>query len=294
MRTSARTPWIAGSFSLTPALIALVVFVAGPALAVIAVSVTDWSPGTAHVSFVGLDNYRTLLASPDFQVSVRNTLALNSIVVPASFAAALALALAITSLDRGAAFWQTIYFLPVTSNLVAMAVVWDYLLHPELGFVGQAWLALGWQPVNWLNDRSTVLWVVGAISSWQLLGYYVVLFVAGLMNIPPALYEAARMDGARRPIDRFVHVTWPMLAPTSLFVLVITVVKSLQIFDVVKVLTRGGPDKASEVILHTFYQEGFVFFRMGRAASIATLLLAVMLALTWLQMRAFERRVHYR
>lgn len=286
-------PWLAGGAYLAPASLSLLVFALLPALAVVAISVTDWTPG-GRATFAGLANYRALAASADFRTSVTNTLLLNAMVVPASFVGALALALAITSLERGRAFWQALYFLPVTSNLVAMAVVWDYLLHPQLGFVARLSMAAGLEPLNWLNDRRLVLVTVGVISTWQLLGYYLVLFVAGLVNIPPALYEAARVDGARTAVDRFLHVTWPMLGPTALFVFVVTVIKSFQQFDVVKTLTEGGPDKASEILLHTLYQEGFVFFRMGLAASIATIFFAVMLVLTLLQMRALERRVHYR
>lgn len=289
-----REPLIAKPLYLAPAFFVLFVFFLLPAVATIAISFTDWQLGRADFSFVGADNYRALMASDDFQISLVNTLWLNLFVVPLSFAISLALALAIVSVSRGRAFWQTVYFIPVTSNLVAMAVVWDYLLHPELGFAAQLWLSLGLTPVNWLNDRDFVLYTVGFISSWQLIGYYTVLFIAGLSNIPSTLYEAARIDGASSPWDRFWQVTWPMLGPTSLFVLVITVIKSFQMFDVVKVLTEGGPDKASEIILHTLFQEGFIFFRMGVAAAIATIFFAVMLVLTLYQMRLFERFVHYR
>lgn len=287
-------PLLAKPLYLLPAYVILLVFFLIPAVATVAISFTDWQLGRTSFSFAGFENYLRLFQSDDFLVSITNTLKLNLFVVPASFAIALGLALAIHSVQRGAAFWQTVYFIPVTSNLVAMAVVWDYLLHPELGFVSQLFLAFGFTPINWLNDRDIVLYTVGFISMWQLIGYYMVLFLAGLLNIPQSLYEAARVDGASSAWDRFVNVTWPMLGPTSLFVFIITVIKSFQIFDVVKVLTEGGPDKASEIILHTLYQEGFIFFRMGLAASIATIFFAVMLLLTLYQMRVFERQVHYR
>lgn len=294
MTAERSTPWLVRGAWLAPAVGLLLLFSAGPALAVAGISVTDWSLGHPGLAFVGLDNYRALFASADFQTSVRNTLVLNAVVVPVSIALALTIALAISGVTRGAAAWQAIYFLPVTANLVAMAVVWDFLLHPELGVVARATVLLGWTPLNWLHDRALVLFAVGLITTWQLVGYYIVLFVAGLTAIPRPLYEAARIDGARTAFDRLVHVTWPMLGPTTLFVGVIAVIKSVQTFDVVKVLTEGGPEKASEILLYTLYQEGFVFFRMGRAAAIATIVLVVMIALTLVQMRAIERRVHYR
>lgn len=293
-RQAAAEPLIAKPLYLLPAFLVLAVFFIVPAAATVVISFTDWQLGRTEFSFAGVANYLRLFGSDDFRTSIANTLWLNLAVVPASFVISLALALAISSVSRGAGFWQTVYFIPVTSNLVAMAVVWDYLLHPKLGFVAQLFLTMGLEPVNWLNDRAVVLYTVGFISMWQLIGYYTVLFLAGLLNIPRVLYEAARVDGASSAWDRFANITWPMLGPTSLFVFIITVIKSFQIFDVVKVLTKGGPDKASEIILHTLFQEGFIFFRMGMAASIATIFFAVMLLLTLYQMRIFERFVHYR
>lgn len=153
---------------------------------------------------------------------------------------------------------------------------------------------LGYGSINWLNDQRLVLYTIGFISIWQLVGYYMVLFTAGLLSIPKTLYEAAIVDGARSSWDRFCHVTWPMLGPTSLFVFMITVIKSSQIFDTVKVLTQGGPNNASEILLYTLYSEGFEFFRTGLASAIATLFFALMLLLTLYQMRVFEKYIHYR
>jgi multiple sugar transport system permease protein len=286
-------PFISKPFYLAPAFALLAIFFVLPALATLVISFTDWTLGAKKLAFVGVENYRELLAGDYFRLSLANTLKLNAFIIPASFVLALGLALAIHSTTRTAPLWQTVYFLPVTTTLVAMAFVWQWVLHPEFGVVAWVLGRLGAPPVNWLNDPSLVLYTIGFISLWQLVGYYMVLFLAGLLTIPPALYEAAEMDGARGALDRFLHVTWPMLGPTALFVFIVTVIKSFQIFDVVRVLTKGGPNKASEIILHTLYQEGFVFFRTGRAAAIATLFFLVMLALTLWQMRVLDRRVHY-
>jgi multiple sugar transport system permease protein len=288
-----RSPLVNKPLYLAPAFALLAIFFLLPALLTVVISFTDWTLGGKSLAFVGLDNYRDLFAAEDFHRSLVNTLKLNAFVIPASFIIALLLALAIHSTLKASVVWQTVYFLPVTTTLVAMAFVWQWVLHPEFGVVAWVLGLFGIGSVNWLNDPRLVLFTIGIISLWQLVGYYMVLFLAGLLSIPRALYEAAEVDGARRPIDRFLHVTWPMLGPTALFVLIITVIKSFQIFDVVRVLTKGGPNKASEIILHTLYQEGFVFFRTGRAAAIATLFFVVMLALTLYQMRVLDRRVHY-
>ena len=120
-----------------------------------------------------------------------------------------------------------------------------------------------------------------------------VLFLTGLVQIPKELYDAAKVDGANNPMALFAHITWPLLGPTSFFIIILTIIKTFQVFDIVKVLTRGGPEKASEILLYTMYQEGFSFFRMGTAAAVAAMYLAVMLFLTWLQTRFIGRRIHY-
>jgi len=289
-----REPLLANSLYLLPAFTLLLILYVIPALMTIVLGFTDWQLGSPNINFIGFENFVELFTAENYRKSLLNTLKLNLFVVPISFFLALALALTINSLTRFVTFWQTVYFLPVTTTLVAMSVVWEWILHPQFGIVTKLLISLGREPINWLNDQNMVLYTIGFISIWQLVGYYMVLFIAGLSNIPKSLYEAARLDGARSPWERFIHVTWPMLGPTSLFVFIITMIKSFQIFDAVKVLTQGGPNKASEIMLYTIYSEGFQFFRTGLAAAIATLFFAVMLLLTLYQMRAFEKYVHYR
>ena len=289
-----RPPWLIQPLYLLPAFFLLLVFFVVPALTTIGISFTDWQLGSSSIDFIGLENYRELFTDEVYRKSLINTLKLDLFVVPVSFFLALGLALAINGLNRFQGFWQTVYFLPVTTTLVAMAQVWSWILHPQFGMVAQLFKLFGLTPINWLNDQSVVLYTIGFISIWQLVGYYTVLFIAGLLNVPKDLYEAALIDGARSPWDKFCHVTWPMLGPTSLFIFIITIIKSSQIFDTVKVLTQGGPNNASEILLYTLYSEGFEFFRTGLASAIATLFFAIMLLLTLYQMRVFEKYVHYR
>ncbi|MDR1275136.1 MAG: sugar ABC transporter permease [Candidatus Accumulibacter sp.] len=288
-------PWLAKPIFVLPALAALTIFFLMPSLCTIVMSFSDWKIGqTAGFSFIGLTNYRTLIENPDFLKSLKNTLLLTSLVVPSSFVLALGIALAIRSAGRLGTVWTTIYFLPVTASLVAMSVVWQWLLHPEVGVLAFVLSKFGvTAKINWVNDGDIVLFTLAFITIWQMTGYYTVLFITGLVQIPSTLYEVARIDGARGAFSRFWHVTWPLLGPTSLFVLIVSVIKTFQVFDIVKVLTRGGPEKASEIMLYTMYQEGFAFFRTGISASIATLYLVFMLALTFCQAKVFERRVHY-
>ena len=228
-------PLVMRPIYLLPAFLLLLVFFVIPALVTIVISFTDWRLGSLDIRFVGIDNYVELFTDDDYRKSLFNTLKLDLFVVPLSFFLALGIALAINSLTRLKAFWQTVYFLPVTTTLVAMSMVWQWILHPQFGVVTRLLQFFGYGSINWLNDQRLVLYTIGFISIWQLVGYYMVLFTAGLLSIPKPLYEAAIVDGARSAWDRFCHVTWPMLGSTSLFVFIITVIKSSQIFDTVKV-----------------------------------------------------------
>lgn len=294
-RIEEKALWLANPFMLSPAVGCLLLFFILPMIATVVVSFTDWQlGGQDEVHFVGLKNYLDLWTSEEFRKSVRNTFFMTAVVVPTSFVLALALALAIRASGRLAQLWQTIYFLPVTASLVAMAVVWQWILHPEVGFVEVILTHLGvTENINLLNDPDYVLWTLSFITVWQMAGYFMILFLTGLVQIPPELYDAAKVDGANTPLALFSNITWPLLGPTSFFIVILTIIKTFQVFDIVKVLTRGGPEKASEILLYTMYQEGFSFFRMGTAAAVAAMYLAVMLVLTWLQTHFIGRRIHY-
>lgn len=286
--------WISSPHLVLPGICALVIFFLIPALATVFISLTDWTIGSQQpLHFIGLQNYSSLFGDPNFIKSINNTLYLTVLVVPASFFIALLLALAVHSSGVLASVWQTIYFLPATASLVAMGVVWEYLLHPTLGLLTHILRFFGNSAeINWLNDPDLVLITIAIISIWQSVGYYMLVFLSGLLQIPQALYEAARMDGAGC-WQRFVNVTWPLLGSTSVFVFVITVIRTFQTFDLVKALTNGGPNKASEILLFTMYQEGFSFFRSGISAAIATMYLIVMTALTIWVVRSIDHRIHY-
>lgn len=294
-RIEEKALWLANPFMLSPAVGCLLLFFILPMIATVVVSFTDWQlGGQGEVHFVGLKNYLDLWTSEEFRKSVRNTFFMTAVVVPTSFVLALALALAIRASGRLAQLWQTIYFLPVTASLVAMAVVWQWILHPEVGFVAVILTHLGvTENINLLNDPDYVLWTLSFITVWQMAGYFMILFLTGLVQIPPELYDAAKVDGANTPLALFSNITWPLLGPTSFFIVILTIIKTFQVFDIVKVLTRGGPEKASEILLYTMYQEGFSFFRMGTAAAVAAMYLAVILVLTWLQTHFIGRRIHY-
>lgn len=190
-------------------------------------------------------------------------------------------------------FYRAIHFLPYMATLAAMAIVWEALLHPTIGLINQILAAIGTPTANWLRDERTVLPVLAVIGIWQNLGFAMVLFLAGLKSIPQDLYDAADVDGADFWLDRLRTVTLPMLGPVTMFVVIVTALKAFRVFDTVKILTQGGPAKASEVLLYTLYTESFEFMRTGYGAAVTIVFLAIVVALTLLQAKVLDKRVHY-
>lgn len=277
----------------SPAWATFVVLLAGPSLAVVLLSLTDWQLGAPTMNFIGFGNYAQLFADRVFWKSFTNTFVYCLVVVPGSVFLGLGLALLIEGATFGRAFYRAAYFLPVTSTLIAMAVVWEFLLHPSVGLVNVVLEQVGIRGGDWLKNPDRALFTLAGIGIWQSAGLNMVLFMAGLKAIPPDLYEAAEIDGASSVWERFRCVTWPMLGPATLFVTVVSGIRSFQVFDTVEVLTKGGPNKATEVLLYTMYTEAFNFFRTGHGAAITVVFLVVVLALTLLQVKAGEKRTHY-
>lgn len=174
-----------------------------------------------------------------------------------------------------------------------MAISWEALLHPTIGLVNQSFATLGLPVANWLRDETTVLPVLAVIGIWQNLGYTMVLFLAGLKSIPLDLYDAADVDGADHWLDRLRTVTIPMLGPVSMFVVIVVALRAFETFDTIQILTQGAPGHSSEMLLYTIYRESFEYLRAGYGAAVAIVFLAIVVALTLLQARVMEKRVHY-
>ncbi|MHA7971616.1 carbohydrate ABC transporter permease [Rhizobium sp. CAU 1783] len=276
-----------------PALVLLLLFIILPTIAVLFLGFTDFELGYGSFNFVGFENYAELLNDRTFRKSLWNTAVYAAIVAPVSMALGLAIALLIEAEGWGKSLFRTVYFLPVASLLVAMATVWQYLFHPTIGPINAALALVGIAGPNWLGASSTVMTSLSIIGIWQSTGFNMVLFLAGLSAIPRELYQAAEVDGARSAVSRFRLVTWPMLGPTTLFVTTISIINAVKVFETVKTLTEGGPNKASEVLLFTIYQEGFVYLRVGYASAMTVIFLAILVSLMFLQYRVMDRKVHY-
>lgn len=282
------------AYALTgPAFVLMLLMLIGPLAGVIVLSFTDYQLGAPSFSWIGLSNYHEMFADRVFWISLRNTLTYVAVVVPGAVALGLGIALLIQSGTGLRSFYRTIYFLPVMATLIAMAIVWEFMLHPQFGLVNGLLRGAGLQGHSWLQDRATALYALCVIGIWQAVGFNMVLFLAGLVSIPKHLYDAAELDGAESAWSRFALVTWPMLGPVTLFVVVISAIRSFQVFDTVQVLTKGGPSKSSEVLIYSMYTEGFEFFRSGYGAALTVVFLVLVLSLTLLKSLLGRKEVHY-
>ncbi|MFD2053685.1 carbohydrate ABC transporter permease [Mesorhizobium calcicola] len=291
---SQRVAEVLSAWSLAgPALVLLVVLFFLPVFAVFAIALTDWQFGATTLSFVGFDNFRKVFSDEGFRASFVNTVRYVVIVVPGTITLGLVIALLIESGKSLRAFYRAIHFLPFMATLTAMAISWEALLHPTIGLVNQTLVTLSLPTANWLRDENTVLPVLAMIGIWQNLGYAMVLFLAGLKSIPQDLYDAADIDGADAWLDRLRTVTLPMLGPVTMFVFIVVALKAFETFDTVQILTQGGPDHASEMLLYTLYRESFEYLRTGYGASVAVVFLVIVVALTLIQARVMDKKVHY-
>jgi multiple sugar transport system permease protein len=277
----------------TPALVLLILTNLAPLFALGFLSFTNYELGSVDFSSVGLKHFNAAFNDPVIRRSLANTFLYVALVVPGSVLLSLLIAILVHRRGRSRGFYEVIYFLPVTSTLIAMATMWQFLLHPSLGPINGVLKALGFAPVAFLSEPSLVMPTLAAIGVWQLVGFNMVLFLAGLSAIPRELYEAADVDGASNAIDRFVNVTWPLLGPTTLFVTVTTFITAFKIFDTVAVMTRGGPMGSSETLLYAVYLEGFQYFHLSYAATLTLIFLAFTLAFSVAQTFFLDRRVHY-
>lgn len=304
-----------------PAVLLMIVILIVPVMVAAALSFTDYGLGNRDFEWVGWSNYETLFSYSSYRKMFKASLLYVIIVVPVSVALGLGTALLITSLRFGGELYKTIFFLPVMATLLAMAIVWEFTLHPIVGVVNDVltdgcsigWLhslltgswygadvADSWYGYGcienfplWLGDRKYALGTIAFIGIWQAFGFNMVLYLAGLTSVPRELYSAAAVDGAASGWERFKLVTWPMLGPTHVFVVTITSIRSFQVFDTVEALTRGGPSKSTYMMVYAMYEKGVRQNLVGIGSAITMVFLVFVLALTLTQVYFINRRVHY-
>ena len=284
---------LAGWIFIAPAMIAIAVFFVVPVVAALAMSFTDFDiyalADLRNLRFIGLTNYLNLLQTPLFWQALLNTLFFVVVGVPLSIGASLGAALLLHSkLARFKGFYRTALFAPVVTTLVAVAVVWRYLLHTRYGLVNYALTGLGLPSVDWLGDPTWAMPAIMLMSVWKNFGYNMVILLAGLQAIPEDLYEAARLDGAKR-WALLRHITLPSLAPMLLVVSILTMAGHFQLFAEPYVMTQGGPAQRTVTVLYFMYEEGFKWWSLGSASAVAFVLFIFMFALTLLQLRVAKR-----
>ncbi|MGB3382564.1 MAG: sugar ABC transporter permease [Rhodanobacter sp.] len=285
----ARTAWL----FLTPALLVLGVFFFVPVLGALGLSLTDYDlyalADIRNLRFVGLHNYGELLQRPLFWTALGNTFYFVVVGVPLSIGASLGTALLLNSpLARMKAFHRTVLFAPVVTTVVAVAVIWRYLFNTRYGLVNHALAVLGLNPVDWLGDPHWAMPTIIAFAVWKNFGYNMIILLAGLQAVPPELYEAARIDGASR-WRQFRHITLPMLRPTMVLVMVLTVAGYFQLFAEPYVMTEGGPLQSTTSVLYLMYDDGFKWWNFGVASAVAFALFGIILAVTMLLLRLARR-----
>ena len=279
---------------LAPAMILIAVFFALPVIAGFLLSFTDFDiyaigdPSTARL--VGVSNYANVLSNPLFWKALGNTFYFVIVGGPLSVAVSLAAALLLhAKATRLRGLFRTIYFVPVVTTLVAVAIVFRYLEHPKYGLLNYALGAVGVPPIDWLGDPHFAMPAIVLLAVWKNFGYNMLILVAGLANIPEEQYEAARLDGAGW-WEQFKNVTVPALMPTFVFVAVITMLGNFQIFAEPYVMTQGGPLRSTVSIVLLMYEQGFRWWRMGLATALAFILFLIMLVGTLVQMRLQRQR----
>jgi multiple sugar transport system permease protein len=279
----------AAYFFLAPAMISIFVFFFIPVIAAFIISFTDfdiYSLGNyANLRFIGLKNYSDLLSNELFWISLKNTFYFVIVASPLSIAVSLGAALILNSkLVKLKGLFRLSYFIPVVTTLVAVAIVWRFIYHPRFGMLNYLLSFIGINPIDWLGDPFWAMPSIILMSIWKNFGYNMIIFIAGLQNIPEHLYEAAILEGANG-WQRFKKITLPMLAPTTIFISVITMIGNFQLFAEPYVMTQGGPLNKTLSVVQYMYQEGFRWWNIGYSASIAFVLFLIIFAGTMLQLK---------
>ena len=277
---------------LLPATVLLVAFTHYPAVATLVASFFSTPKGARPAVWVGLDNYQALVADPVFWQALRNNAVFALGTIPTSIALALLMAVLVNGTLRGRAFLRMAYFTPTVLPMIAVANIWLFFYTPGYGLVDQIAGLFGAPSHNWLGSRDTVLACLIVVTVWKEAGFFMIFYLAALQGIAPQLAEASALEGASRWCF-FRRVTFPLLMPTTLFVLVNAVINSFRLVDHVVVMTRGGPDNTSALLLYYIYDVAFKFWDTAYASALTMVLLVILAAAAIGQFVFLERRIHY-
>jgi len=276
---------------LLPNLLGFLVFILLPLIASFGLSFTSWDLLTP-IKWIGLGNYKTLISDQVFWKVLWNTIYFTIGNVPVGIILSLFLAIALNQKIKGITIFRAVYFLPVISSTVAVAVVWQWLYNPQFGLLNYLLSLVGIDGPNWLSSTTWAMPAVIITSIWRGLGFNMVLFLAGLQGIPETYYDAAKIDGANW-WALFKNITVPLLSPTTFFVVVISIINSFQVFDLIYVMTAGGPARSTSVLVHYLYQNAFQYFKMGYASAIGYVLFFLVFIVILIQLKRTKNWVIY-
>lgn len=280
------SPSVAGWIFILPALLGTLVFIIIPVFCSFGLSFTKWDL-LNPIEFVGLQNYKEIFNEPVFFKILINTIvfaistSIFGVIIP------LILAAILNSKIRGSEFFKSAYFLPFITPMIVIGVVWEWIFDPNIGILNSVFHL----HINWLYDTNFAMPALIIVSVWKLIGYNMIIFLAALSGISQSLFEAAKIDGAG-VIETFKNVTIPMLSPTIFFVIIITAISSFQVFDLIYVMTQGGPLDSTNVLVYSIYKNAFEYFNIGKASAIAYVLFLIILVLTLFQWK-FRKKMVY-
>jgi multiple sugar transport system permease protein len=276
---------------LLPAVIGLVIFVVAPIIGAFYISATDWS-GIGEREYIGLGNYRELLEDEEFRNSLEVTFRYTVLFVPLLYVISLGLALLVNQKLVLTGVFRTLYFLPFMISLVVSSIIWTFILDERTGILNVVLAKFGVDSQPWLGSVSLAPWALIIVTLWQSVGYAMIIFLAGLQDIPRDYYESATIDGAGA-WRRFRTITLPLIKPTSAFVLIISIIGAIQLFDPIFVMTQGGPFDSTTTAVFYMYQTAFQYFRFGYASALAVVLFLALLATSLVTLRLLRHEPQY-
>lgn len=297
-RLNERTFFSASPF-LTASLIGFAIFYFAPMVISVVISLTDWNgldrllaPGFMAEHFIGLDNYKAILTGTEFWKVLKNTLVYIVLYIPLMLMVSTAIAALLSRQRRGVGVFRVLYYIPVLTSWVAASLIWKSLLSPQYGAMNGILAIFGIEGPGWLTDEKWAMPAIVLVSVWKDMGFFGLILLSGMVGIDRTYYEAAEIDGAG-PWTRFLKITLPLLTPSLFYVLIVSLINSFQLFPQIMIMTDGGPNGATQVMVERIYKYGFRYYRMGYAAAFSWILFAIIMVCTAIQMKGQERWVNY-
>lgn len=291
--------FLSASPFLTASLIGFAIFYFAPMVISVVISLTDWNgldrllaPGFMEEHFIGLDNYKAILTGAEFWKVLKNTLVYIVLYIPLMLTTSTAIAALLSRQRRGVGAFRVLYYIPVLTSWVAASLIWKSLLSPQYGAMNGILAFFGMEGPGWLTDEKWAMPAIVLVSVWKDMGFFGLILLSGMIGIDRTYYEAAEIDGAG-PWTRFLKITLPLLTPALFYVLIVSLINSFQLFPQIMIMTDGGPNGATQVMMERIYKYGFRYYRMGYASAFSWILFIVIMICTAVQMRGQKRWVNY-